>query len=244
MSLLFGIFGFCISIAYNFVPLLGYDKDAFDYLMVTTSNEIIPLLISSGCFIFIATFLCYNIGDIFSEKLSLNKNKMDKKSWIYIGIVGVIVPILIGLMDTLLYMGEEFISIYYTLVNVPTSILYYGVVEEIWLRFAFLPFIIYTFYYVANRKNKNKKEGEIDKKYYILGLVFTALFLFVFEFNKIASMYSLNLLLLIRIIFVYLVPNYIYGHLYVKYNIKVSVLAHSIFILMHLGVVPFVMTLV
>ena len=225
-GLLLAICSFCIGILYNFAPLLKYDSEALEYLMMTTSNEILPVLISSG--------------DIFKEKLELNTNKMDKKSWIYIGIVGICIPILIGFLDSMLKMGEDFVSFYYSVIDVSSSILYYGVIEEIWLRFAFLPLMIYTFYKVANRKTAN---SEIDKKYYTIGLIFTTLFLFVFEFNGIAALYSLNLALVCRMILVYLIPNYIYGHLYLKYNLKVSILAHSIFIIMHLGVIPYVFTL-
>ena len=49
------------------------------------------------------------VGDIFKEKLELNTNKMDKKSWIYIGIVGICIPILIGFLDSMLKMGEDFV---------------------------------------------------------------------------------------------------------------------------------------
>lgn len=240
MSLLFAVFSFCVAIMYNFIPLVGFDMEAINYLMKTTGDEIIPLLISSGFFVAVITFLCYNIGDFFKKELNLNAHKMDKKSLFYILGVGLIVPVLIGLIDSVIGLGESFVSFSYSLLNVSTSILYYGVIEEIWLRFAFLPLIVYAFYKVFNRE---KKEENINKKYYILGLVFTSLFLFVFEFNKIISMYSLNLLVLIRAILVYLIPNYVYGHLYLKYNIKASVLAHSIFMIMHIGVMPFVLTL-
>ena len=239
-GLLLAICSFCIGILYNFAPLLKYDSEALEYLMMTTSNEILPVLLSSGVIICIATFICYFLGDIFKEKLELNTNKMDKKSWIYIGIVGICIPILIGFLDSMLKMGEDFVSFYYSVIDVSSSILYYGVIEEIWLRFAFLPLMIYTFYKVANRKTTN---SDIDKKYYTIGLIFTTLFLFVFEFNGIAALYSLNLALVCRMILVYLIPNYIYGHLYLKYNLKVSILAHSIFIIMHLGVIPYVFTL-
>ena len=239
-SLLLAICSFCIGILYNFAPLMKYDSEALEYLMMTTSNEILPVLISSGVIICIATFICYYLGDVFKEKLELNTNKMDKKSWIYISIVGVIVPILVAFLDSMLKMGENFVSFYYSIIDVSSSILYYSIIEEIWLRFAFLPLMIYTFYKVANRKNKN---SNVDKKYYTIGLIFTTLFLFVFEFNSIAALYSLNLALVCRMILVYLIPNYIYGHLYLKYNLKVSILAHSIFIIMHLGLMPYVFTL-
>ena len=186
------------------------------------------------------TFLCYYIGDKFIEKLELNTNKIDKKSWFFILGVGVVVPILIGLSDTLLKLGETFISVSYSLLNVSSSVLYFGVLEEVWYRFAFLPLIVYAFYKVFNRE---KKEEKVDKKYYTIGLIFTTLFLFVFEFNKIASLHYLSILLVVRMILVYLVPNYIYGHLYLKYNLKAAILAHSIFMVMHLGIVPFVFTL-
>jgi hypothetical protein len=241
MSLLFGVFGFCGSLVYNIALLFQFTSEALESILKEVSAELIPILISSALFGFIITFISYYVGDILREKLALRNNKIDKKGIIAIFIVGIVLPLCIGVIDLVTYgtYSDGFFDVFYSLVNTSSSIIYNGIIEEIWFRFAFLPFMIFTIYKVFNR---NKNNAEIDKKFYLYGLIFTALFLFVFQFAAIVKIEFFSFILLLRLILVYLLPNLVYSGLYLKYNLKVSILAHCLFVIMYAGLVPYVLS--
>lgn len=240
-SLLFAIFAFCASLAYNITPLFQFKTEVLEEVIGNSLGEMLPVLISGSLFVFIITLFCYYIGDFLREKIHLGTNKIDKKGIIVV-VCGTVIPaILIGIIDFLTYgmYDDGFFDIFYAVVNTSSSILYSGVVEEIWFRFAFLPIMIFVMYNVFNKETKSDK---IDKKYYLYGLIFSVLFLYVFQFTTIFRMEYFTLVLFLRTLLVYLVPNFLYSVLYLKYNLKVSIVAHSVFLLMYIGIVPYILS--
>ena len=243
MSLLMGIFGFGAGLIYNVVPLFEYTLDEMNYIWQEESARLLPMFAVSGAICCIVTFFAYYIGDYLKETMQLKVEKINKKSLIILIVSSIIIPLLIGVIDILTKNPDSFsfVSVYYTLINTSAGILYSAVLEEIWFRACFMCLMIYVFHKVFN---KNSKDDKINNKYVIMGIVFSALFLFIFQLNTILNLYSFSFAILFRLVFVYLIPNLLYGGIYIKHGLKWSIIGHIIFILIHLGVMPFVVTLI
>lgn len=245
MALLMGVFGFGVGLIYDIAPLFELTLEQLDFVWQDKSAELLPLLAVSGSICCIVSFFAYYIGDYLRERLKLTADKMNKKSLIILLLSSVLIPILIGIIDISTNNPEafSFVSVYYVLINTSAGMLYNGVIEEIWFRLCFMPLMIFVFYKVFSKYDNKKSEG-IDKKYIIAGIVFSALFMFVIQMNTIFTTYVPSFIIFLRLILVYLLPNLVYGGLYIKHGIKWSIIAHIIFMFIHLGVMPFVVTLI
>lgn len=245
MSLLLSVFSFCVSILYNMSALFELDLENFNAVLQDILNQLVPLIIISGIFVVMITFLSYYFGNILQEKINKENKKVDKIGIIIIIISGIIIPILIGLLDYFLAFPEtqNFVSLGFTILNTTVSIFYNGFIEEIWLRYFLLSLMIYTFYYVFSKKSRKKNFEDSKNKWYLIGWIFISLLIFLFQLNTIFTTYFYTNIMFLRAFLLYFLTNLSYGWLYIKYNLKMSILTHVMFIIVHLGIVPYVIYL-
>ena len=246
VALLMGIFGFAAGLIYDIVPLFLFTADELNYIWQEKSAELIPMFVASASLCCIISFFAYYIGDSLVNSLNIKFEKINKKGLILLLITGILVPIFIGIIDIISSNPEtfSFVSVFYAMLDTTASVLYSAVMEEIWFRLCFITLMVFVFNKVFNKKTKEDEINVVDKKYIIASVIFSAFFLFVFQFNSILNQYVFNFVVLLRALLVYLIPNLLFGFIYIKHGLKWSIITHIIFIIIHLGVMPFVVTLI
>lgn len=232
-SLLVGLIAFIISFLYSITDFFRYDSSVVEKVVQENGMLLVQRLIISGIFCFIFTLIAYIIG----YKLKISKHeKMNTLDWCIFFASFIIIPLGIAFIDKALMTSssENFVSVQYTIYNLFSSILYNGVLTEVWFRYGIISFIIFLIAKVFYK-------GKIDKKAYIFGILFGSLFLFSIEFSAFLNIYRyVTGIVILKAILSYLVMDIIYGYFYVKHGLKYSVILHSLYLLFALGVYPFI----
>lgn len=241
MALVIGVFGFCSAILLAISDLFMFDISVVEEVFKENGDILTIRLISTGIYSFIFSICSYLIGCKLYNKFikkseslvgSIKKNK--KNILLVIG-VGVILPLILYILDLFVYTSNVtgFVSIKFNLYNLFSTILYNGVIEELWFRYGLMSLFIFAIYKVFS-KNKEK----IEMKYVLCGVIFTSLFLFIFQLNSVIGMYGFSLLILLRAFINYFVLNLVYSHFCIKYGLKASIFIHILFIISYIGVYP------
>lgn len=243
MSLLIGLLGFCSSILLSISDLFRYDWSVVKNVIDTNGSLLMARLISSGVYAFLFSFFSYLIGKKLYKNYQIEQKKItkeSKKELILMGIICVIFPFILYLMDIYLYYPNitEFVSIKFNLYNLLTTALYNGIMEELWFRYGLMSLFIFAFYKVLGKNNE-----KVDKKIVLMGVIFTSLLLFAFQLNEVIVLSSFSFIVLIRAILNYLVMNLIYSYFCVNYGLKYSIIIHILFIVFYVGVYPFVFSI-
>ena len=234
MAVLVGLFGFVISLLYSLTPLIYYSAEEVNKIIDNVGADILRTGVYSSFSAFIFCSISYLIWVKFKDLFSVSK--VDKKGIAMILGVGVLCPILITVLDFLIYFDESpvFNTFVITGLDTLSKVFYNGVLEDIWVRLGFLPLIIYSFFKVFGLK-----EEEISEKYYKYGLIFVTLLMFVLQLDTVLTSYVFTAGILLRVILLTLIPQFIYNVLFLKYGFKYAVIAHTLFIVMFFLVCPY-----
>ena len=235
-SIIVGLLSLCITIMFSITDFFLFSIEDIENTIETYGSEIMVTLISSGIMSFILSVVAYNVGRKLSKYFDFSKEGLKRKDIILLICGSVIFPILLTLFDIMLegYIEVGFKSVSFNLYNLISSLLYNGLLEELWLRYGLLTFIIYVIYHVFY----SKKEEKVNKNIKIIGLIVTSLFLFNFQFNSIFSLYDFSWVLLFRAVLSDLALSLYFGYYYLKYDIKKTIFCHCIFIGVYMGVMP------
>ena len=235
------LFSFIVGIYKNFSPLLSYTTEEFDVIMENSGPDMIRVILFGSLFASIVSLICYFIGTKINSNLNFSFKKMDKKGIALMLCASLFVPVLILLFDTYFrFPGiNVFLSWQIGLIDTTSTILYNAVLEEFWLRYCLLSLLIFAMHYVFN-----KESNEVDKKYYTVGIVFLSAIMFLSQFNILLDAYNFNFPLLLRAILVSLLPNLLYGKIYTEYGLKYSMIAHSVYFVMTIFVLPLMLNLI
>lgn len=241
VSLLIGVFGFCSAILLAISDLFMFDLSVVEEVFKENGDILTIRLISTGIYSFIFSICSYLIGcklyTKFVEKTEslIESIKRNKKNILLVLGVGIILPLILYILDLFVYTSNVtgFVSIKFNLYNLFSTVLYNGVIEELWFRYGLMSLFIFAIYKVFS-KNKEK----IENKYILCGVIFTSLFLFVFQLNSVIGMYGFSWLVLLRASINYFILNLIYSYFCIKYGLKSSIFIHILFIIFYIGVYP------
>jgi len=241
-SLLWGLFGILSSIIISTCDFIGLSVESLKQFLSESGVQIITIIAISSIYCFIFTFLGYFLGSKAKKYCGIKENKIDKLGKILFLSIGIIVPIILYLLDVFVYNGKipNFIPITFNPFELIGTVLYSGIVEEIWFRLGLATCMIVVFHKAFVRE---KKEEKVDKRYIILGSVFTVLFLFAFQLQSVTTVFDSRLLVALRAFVNYCIMNLVYTYFYLRYSLKWSVLLHILFLTVYTGVCPLILSL-
>lgn len=240
-SILVGLIGVVSAFFYNISDLLLATKEELELLTTEYGSQLSALLISSTISTFILVFLAYFIGYKARKNIKLPKNKIEKKDIILFISLTFIVSIFLYFLDYSVYYNniKYFVPTVFNPIDLMVSIIHSGVVEEILFRWGLTSFIIWLFYNIFSKRDKetnNKKPITIP---IIIGsIVFSSLFIFFFQLESIFYMYGQSFLVVMRSLINYLGLSFLLNFVYVKYGLKWSIILHIIFIIIYTGLCP------
>ena len=242
-SLLWGLFGVFSSILISVCDFIGLSLESLKQFFLESGTQIITLIAISSIYCFIFTFFGYFLGSKAKKYCGIEECKIDKIGKILFLSIGIIVPIILYLLDVFVYYGKisNFIPITFNPFELIGTVLYSGVVEEIWFRYGIATCMIVVFHKAFV---KEKKELKVDKRYIILGSVFTVLFLFSFQLQSVTDVFDSRLLVALRAFVNYCVMNLVYTYFYLRYSLKWSILLHVLFLTIYTGLCPLVLSLI
>lgn len=237
-SILVGLVGFVISFIYSITDFFRFDSSVVESVIAENGEILLYRLVATGIMCFIFSVIACIIG----KKVKISKHEtMDRKNVYIFFAVFLIVPLILCLLDKYFYASniEDFVSVKFNLYNLFSSVLYNGLLEEIWFRYGIVSFITFLVLKIFDKKNKG------DKKYYIIGAVFASLLIFSVEFYAILNIYrTINVFIVLRAVLNYLVMNIIYSYYFMRYDLKSSMFLHSMFLIFFVGVYPLVLALI
>ena len=241
MSLIVGLFGFLSAVLFGVSELFIYSLDELRQIFSQNSSNIITVLLISGSFALVFSFLSYYLGKSISGKLKLETKKMDNKNLIFFASFAVFVPLIVYLLD-IINAGavSTFVSFGYNSLNLFSTILYNGVLEELWFRYGLMFLFIYAIYMVFY----SRKSKEISKKNIIYGAVFASLFLFVIQLSSVMIVYYFNIFILIKTLLSYLLMNLVYSYYCINHGLKWSIVLHIIYIVLYTSIYPIMFSLI
>lgn len=242
ISLFVGLFGFFSAVLLGTSELFIYSFEELKTIFTNNFSNILTVLLISGVFAFIFSSLSYYCGKCINRKLDLKIKEMDNKSRIFFVSIVVFVPLTVYLLDLLGNTGNvsTFVSLKYNSFNLLSTILYNGVLEELWFRYGLMFLFIYTIHKVFY----SRKSSEVSKKSIMYGAIFAALFLFVIQLSTVMSLYNFNILILIKTVFSYLLMNLVYSYYCINYGLKWSVVLHILYIVLYVSVYPIIFSLI
>lgn len=239
-----GVFAFLSSIFISLGDLMSYDIEIVQNMIETYSSTIWISFFSSGLYAAIFSILSLAIGSKIVEKFEIQDKRIEWKKPInilFIVLLLIVIPtLLISIdvtVDSLKIAGVR--SIGFLLYNAFSSILYNGILEELWLRFGVLSFVIYGIYIVFE-KDKTKR---INRVYYILGVIITTLFIFNIQLYGALAFYSYHWLIVFRSFLNYLVLPFIFSYYYLNNGFKNAIKMHIIYVMSYVVFVPVVFEL-
>ena len=240
-SILVGIIGVISAFFYNISDLLVATEEELKIITTEYASQLSALLISSSISTFLLVFIAYFIGCKTRKSIKLSNNKMDKKDIIVSFSLTLAISIILYFLDFTVYYNniKYFVPTVFNPIELLVNILHSGVVEEILFRWGLSTFVIWLFYNIFSKREKdtnNKKP--ITKPIIIGGVIFSALFIFFFQLESIMTMYGQSWLVIIRSIINYLGLSILLNTIYVKYGLKWSILLHIIFIIIYTGICP------
>lgn len=241
-SLLWGLFGIFSSVLISTCDFIGLSGDSIKEFFSESGTRIITIIATSSLWCFVFTCFGYFLGSKSKDYCGIEEKSLDKIGKILFLSFGIVVPIVLYLLDVFVYYGKipYFIPITFNPFELFGTILYSGVIEEIWFRLGITTCMIVIFHKAFVRV---KKEEKVEKKYIILGSVFTVLFLFSFQLQSVTEVFDSRLLVALRAFMNYCVMNFVYTYFYLKYSLKSSILLHILFLTIYTGVCPLVLSL-
>ena len=239
-ALLLSLLGFIVGLYTNISPLFQYTSEEFDIVIQNVGSDILIIALFGALFTAVLSFFAYLLGVKIHEKMKIEDKKLNKQGIIYFICACGIIPILILLFDLFFQFPgiNVFESWQLALLKVSSVIFYNGMLEELWLRYCLLTLIIFSLHYVFDRENSS-----IDKKYYKIGLIFLSFLMFFLQLNSLLDMYNFNWPLVLRAVLVSLIPNYLYSKIYLNYGVKYSIIAHCIYIVVTIAILPLMVNL-
>lgn len=241
-SLLIGLFGFFSAVLIGVSELFIYNLEELKQIFTNNFANIFTVLMISGLFALIFSFLSYYFGSRISNKVDLKPKEMDNKSRILFVSIVVFVPLIVYLLDLVSSTGNisTFVSLKYNSFNLLSTVLYNGVLEELWFRYG----LMFLFIYAIHKVFYSKKSSEVSKKSIIYGAVFASLFLFAIQLSTVMSIYNFNIIILIKTIFSYLLMNLVYSYYCINYGLKWSIVLHILYIVLYVGAYPIIFSLI
>ena len=200
------------------------ETGALNELIDYTVRIVIPLLVFCT--------VGYFIGKKTSNVLDGYRNKkLNLVFWILLVVGSFVLPIVYFEFQTRLGNYSLYAFNIYRFIK---AIIYDGIVEELIFNYCFTSLICFSLVKVFC-----KKTNKLNKKYLIIGCVFSALFLFSFQLNSLATLYNVTIGLLVWAVSQYLIMDCIYVYVYVKYGLRYSILVHILFSFMLVGFCPY-----